>query len=156
MKRKIRMKFSNKENIEGCFSDEELDEEDLNDLENDEFKKPSLDNVNRVKELKKYQNALLYRTRIMGGMSISSASPRNVDPNTLYREQSIFKISKEPVEILKTKVNIYTSEEFKDIITKFPSFPPSINVKGRCKLIDIKAYLKSILIEHKNYQYTTA
>lgn len=59
MKRKIRMKFANKENIEGCFSDEELDQEDVNDLENDEFKKPSMDNVNRVKELKKYQNALL-------------------------------------------------------------------------------------------------
>lgn len=47
------MKFSTKENIEGCFSDEELDQEDVNDLENDDFKKPSMENVNRVKELKK-------------------------------------------------------------------------------------------------------
>jgi len=47
------MSFNAKENIDGCFSDEELDQEDINDLENDDFKKPSLDNVNRVKELKK-------------------------------------------------------------------------------------------------------
>lgn len=151
MKRKIRMKFSTKENIEGCFSDEELDQEDVNDLENDEFKKPTLDNVNRVKELKKYQDALLYRTRIMGGMSLSAASPRALDPSSFYKEQSIFKISRDLVEILKTKVNIYTSEDFKDIISKFPSFPQNINVKGRCKLSDIKAYLKSVLIDHKNY-----
>lgn len=59
IRRKIKMSFNPKENIEGCFSDEELDQEDVNDLENDEFKKPSLDNVNKVKELKKYQHALL-------------------------------------------------------------------------------------------------
>jgi len=53
IRRKIKMSFNAKENIDGCFSDEELDQEDINDLENDDFKKPSLDNVNRVKELKK-------------------------------------------------------------------------------------------------------
>jgi len=53
IRRKIKMSFNAKENIDGCFSVNDFDKEDINDLENDDFKKPSLDNLIRVKEFKK-------------------------------------------------------------------------------------------------------